>query len=67
MDLFKMIAELQEERHRLQEAIEALERLSATSKRRSRPFSKLGIKLDQPEDNSGKLLQPPLPKGRKNG
>jgi CRISPR/Cas system-associated protein Cas7 (RAMP superfamily) len=38
MDLHKMIAELQEEKHRLDEAIEALERLSTGGqKRRGRP------------------------------
>lgn len=38
MDLLKMIAELQTEKHRLDEAILALERLSsANSRRRGRP------------------------------
>lgn len=38
MDLSKMIAELQDERHRLDEAIEALERLSVgQNRRRGRP------------------------------
>jgi CRISPR/Cas system-associated protein Cas7 (RAMP superfamily) len=38
MDLSKMIAELQAERHRIDEAIEALERLSAgKARRRGRP------------------------------
>lgn len=38
MDLSKMIAELQAERHRIDEAIEALERLSAGKpRRRGRP------------------------------
>ena len=40
MDLLKMIAELQAERHRLDEAIDALERLSAGKlRRRGRPPS----------------------------
>jgi hypothetical protein len=38
MDLLKMIAELQTEKQRLDEAIEALERLSAANtRRRGRP------------------------------
>jgi hypothetical protein len=38
MDLLKMIAELQTEKQRLDEAIQALERLSSTnSRRRGRP------------------------------
>ena len=39
MNLQKMIAELQAERTRLDDAILALERLSATAKRRGRPRS----------------------------
>ena len=67
MDLLKMIAELQDEWQRLQEAIEALERLSASSKRRSRFVSGLGIKGNRHEENNGKLFQAPLPRSKKNG
>ena len=61
MDLLKMIAELQAERDRLDEAIQALERLSASGKlpRRGRPprwlkaemerQSKEGTRTDEPE------------------
>ncbi len=62
-----MIAELQEELQRLQEAIEALERLSVSSKRRRQSASGLGTKGNRQEENNGKLLQPPLRKSRKNG
>jgi hypothetical protein len=55
MDLHKMISELQAERQRLDEAIQALERLSAGSqRRRGRPprwsASELGRQENAPSD-----------------
>jgi hypothetical protein len=67
MDLLRMIAELQDERHRLDEAIEALERLSASSKsRRGRPAVRwLKEEADQQIENSGQALPVRSPKHKK--
>jgi len=66
MDLLKMIAELQDERLRLDEAIQALERLSASTKtrRRGRPprLFRQGDRLLETDD---KLLNSYLPKAKK--
>ena len=52
MDLSKMIAELQDEKYRLDEAIEALERLSAgQNRRRGRP--------GRTGDDTSEALPPP--------
>jgi hypothetical protein len=66
MDLLRMIAELQDERQRLDEAIEALERLSASSKGRRRGRSARGAKqTDQPLQATDRVLNVHLSKDRK--
>jgi hypothetical protein len=67
MDLLRMIAELQDERHRLDEAIEALERLSAgnRSRRRGRPARWLKEEADQQTENSNQDLTARLPKNKR--
>lgn len=66
MDLLKMIAELQDERLRLDEAIQALERLSASSKtrRRGRP-PRLFKKPDRPFETDDRVLHTYTPKTKK--
>jgi hypothetical protein len=60
MDLVKMIAELQAERQRLDEAIQALERLSAGKiRRRGRPPSWLKDETQRQGPNSEDLEEPP--------
>ena len=57
MDLLRMIAELQDERQRLDEAIEALERLSASSRGRRRGRPPRGLRqTDQPLQANDKFL-----------
>ena len=57
MDLLRMIAELQDERNRLDEAIEALERLSASGKTRRRGRPARGLKqADQPLQTNDRML-----------
>jgi hypothetical protein len=63
MDLHRMVAELREERQRIDEAIAALERLSAgTARRRGRPpgwlTGELGRESSEPEDEDGPLSAP---------
>ena len=61
-----MIAELQDERHRLDEAIEALERLSADNRsRRGRPARWLKEEADQQIENSNQTLPIRPPKHKK--
>jgi hypothetical protein len=68
MDLHRMIAEIQEERHRLDEAIEALERLSAgKARRRGRPPGWLSERLEREssEAEAEEESEPNPPKNRK--
>ena len=66
MDLLRMITELQDERQRLDEAIEALERLSVSSKGRRRGRPTRGVKqVDQPLPSNDKPLSTHLPKDKK--
>ena len=51
MDLHKMIIELQAERERLDQAIEALERLSKNAPRRGRPPAWLKKQTDESEED----------------
>lgn len=64
-----MIAELQEERHRIDEAIEALERLSAgKARRRGRPPAWLSEHLEQrssEDEEDEEESEPNPPKNRK--
>jgi hypothetical protein len=67
MDLLRMIAELQDERRRLDEAIEALERLSAGSKiRHGRPARWLKKEADQQTESSGQPSLGYSPRQKKN-
>lgn len=61
-----MIAELQDERSRLDEAIQALERLSASGKthRRGRP-PRLFKQADRPLETDDKVLYTHSPKAKK--
>jgi len=62
MDLLKMIAELQAERQRLDEAIQALERLSAGKiRRRGRPPSWLKDEIQRQGPASEEAEEPPTP------
>jgi hypothetical protein len=67
MDLLKMIAELQAERQRLDEAIQALERLSAGKiRRRGRPPGWLKDDVQRPGPGSEGAEEPPTqPKSKK--
>ena len=66
MDLLKMIAELQAERHRLDEAIDALERLSAGKvRRRGRPPSWLKDEIQRQGPSSEAAEDAPPPKSKK--
>lgn len=66
MDLLKMIAELQAERHRLDEAIDALERLSAGKvRRRGRPPSWLKDEILRQGPNSEAAEEPAPNKTKK--
>jgi hypothetical protein len=66
MDLLRMIAELQDERRRLDEAIEALERLSEGSKsRRGRPARWLKKEANQQAENSSQSSLAYSPKQKK--
>lgn len=65
MDLVKMIAELQAERQRIDEAIGALERLSAGKiRRRGRPPSWLKDEMQRHGPDSEDNDQAPPPSGR---
>lgn len=65
MDLLKMIGELQAERQRLDEAIQALERLSAGKiRRRGRPPSWLKDEIQRQGPNSEDTDEPTAPPGR---
>jgi hypothetical protein len=65
MDLLKMIAELQAERQRIDEAIQALERLSAGKmRRRGRPPSWLKDEIQRHGPDSEDIEEPPPPSGR---
>jgi hypothetical protein len=65
MDLLKMIGELQAERQRLDEAIQALERLSAGKiRRRGRPPSWLKDEIQRQDPNSEDADEPPAPPSR---
>jgi hypothetical protein len=65
MDLSKMIAELQAERHRIDEAIEALERLSAGKpRRRGRPPNWLKDEI-QRQGPGSETEEPPPAKSKK--
>ncbi len=61
MDLHKMIVELQAERQRLDEAIEALERLSTSpAPRRGRPprwLKEMGTQTDESETREDKGIE----------
>ena len=66
MDLARMIAELQEERNRLNEAIEALERLSVgQTRRRGRPPRSLSEDTDSQSPAESKKPEPSLAKTKK--
>ena len=59
MDLHRMISELQAERQRLDQAIEALERLSSTNlPRRGRPPAWLKKELSKSEDTAEDKEEP---------
>jgi hypothetical protein len=65
MDLLKMIAELQAERQRLDEAIQALERLSAGKiRRRGRPPGWLKDEMHRHGPDSEEEEPPPQPPGK---
>jgi hypothetical protein len=66
MDLVKMIAELQAERQRIDEAIQALERLSAGKvRRRGRPPSWLKDEMQRQGPNSEDQESSLPPRGKK--
>jgi hypothetical protein len=66
MDLSKMIAELQAERHRIDEAIEALERLGAGKpRRRGRPPNWLKDEIQRQGPASEAAEEPPPAKSKK--
>lgn len=66
MDLVKMIAELQAERQRIDEAIQALERLSAGKlRRRGRPPSWLKDEMQRQGANSEDDEEAPPPRSRR--
>ena len=68
MDLVKMIAELQAERQRIDEAIQALERLSAGKlRRRGRPPGWLKEEMQPQEPNSEDDEEPPPPARSRRG
>jgi hypothetical protein len=62
MDLAKMIAELQDEKFRLDEAIEALERLTGqvSTRRRGRPAKSADIEVPDSEEGTDSLEAEPL-------
>jgi hypothetical protein len=62
MDLHRMIAELREERQRMEEANAALERLSAgKNRRRRRPPARLTGELERESSESEAAEPPPSP------
>jgi hypothetical protein len=66
MDLVKMIAELQAERQRIDEAIQALERLSAGKlRRRGRPPGWLKEEMQRQGPNSEDDEEPPPTRSRR--
>ncbi len=66
MDLHKMIAELQAERQRLDEAIVALERLSeGKARRRGRPPGWLKDEIERQSPGSEKSESEPFSKAKK--
>jgi hypothetical protein len=66
MDLVKMIAELQAERQRIDEAIQALERLSAGKlRRRGRPPGWLKEEIQRHEADSEDDEEPPPTRSRR--
>jgi len=66
MDLSKMITELQAERHRIDEAIEALQRLSAgKARRRGRPPNWLKEEMQRYGPGSEAAEETAAPKSKK--